>query len=158
MNRFSLFILTLILSVFSVLRAKAQDNPIGPEFLGVWCIIDIDLTNDPVNERGELVYEIADPPEGAGLMGYGNGDMNGDYDDWIDYGNIPLTGPGSPYVIKNGNNLEIHFKRVLLKLEMLDDTAIFDCGLPVKKKVVIIASRPVSYQQCYYTVRLVVKN
>lgn len=92
-------------------------------------------------------------------MGYGNGDMNGDYSEWIEYGNIPLTGPGGPYVIKDGTNLEIHILKRALKLGMMDnETAIFDCGLPVKKTVVIIGSRPVSYKQCYYTVRLVVKN
>lgn len=152
MKSVQLFIALAILAVFSF-GAKAQDTPIpSPEYLGEWCTIDIDLTNDPVTPRGELIYEIPDPPEGAGLMGYND-------DNWIEYGNIPMTGPGNPYVIKNVSTLECHFRKKTLELDMLDGGyAIFVCDLPVKKTVVIIGSRPTTYKQCFYTVRVTVKE
>lgn len=153
MKTLNFIVLFITLSLFTF-TAKSQDTPIpAPDYLGEWCTIDIDLTNDPVTPRGELIYEIPDPPEGAGLMGY-DGDGN-----WIEYGNIPMTGPGNPYVIKNGSTLECHFRKKTLELDVLDGGyTIFVCDLPVKKTVVIIGSRPTTYKQCFYTVRVTVKQ
>lgn len=158
MKTLQLFILVTLMAACPF-GAKSQDNiMVSPEYLGEWCTITIDLTNDPVRPGGEIVYEIPEPPEGAGLMGYTTSGEDG-YFTWIEYGNIPMGGPGDPYIVKNGHTLECHFRKMALQLEITEvSTPIFDCELPVKKATLIYGSRPIAYKQCFYTVRLVVKN
>lgn len=63
----SLFVFCVLNSL--IVKTSAQTH--GLDYLGTWCYIDVDLTNDPEVE-GYLVYDFPTPPEP--ILGiYGNG-------------------------------------------------------------------------------------
>lgn len=98
-----LFVLTLFMLLISFNRMYAINA--GPDYLGLWSIVEVDLSDTGSNE---VVCTIPIPPEGIGPFMY-----NGRYEDGYD-----IQGPGQPYLFnEQGSTVEIHFKRKMLQIE-----------------------------------------
>lgn len=77
----------------------------GNDCLGVWCTIDVDLSQQTT---GELVYTISVPPEGIYLSLPNELNTRGPV----------VEGPASPYLFNYlGNTVDLHLKKTQLMVE-----------------------------------------
>lgn len=99
MKKIFINILFSFLLCLSYSETKAQSiEGTGPDCLGIWCTIDVSLSDPVVNNR--LVYTIPTPPD----------EITGIY------------GPGMPYFFNNlGNTVDLYLNKFDL-IPQLDDT------------------------------------
>lgn len=108
MKTLNLFIIIAFLTIFPF-NAKSQILQCGPECLGVWCSVDVNLASTPSLYAS---YPIPHTPEYFGPMQYNNG-----YPMYYDPMNITCQGSGSPYITVQGGEAELHLNLKRLKLD-----------------------------------------
>lgn len=159
MKSLQLFITFAILSFLSPLTGYAQfEHEHGPDCLGVWCSIDVNLKSDGAGSR-TAEYSFPHPPECLGPMQYNNG-----YPMYYDNTYFQCIGPGRPYITVNGGDPVLHLDLKNLGLEVgfmaeqqgnnpdyIETTVEF----PVQRLAYDPACHEEEYQ-CYYHIRLVV--
>ncbi|MGM9823238.1 MAG: hypothetical protein ACI30Q_02580 [Muribaculaceae bacterium] len=129
-------LISFILSILFSYSAYAQTLA-GQDFLGIWRYVTVDLTND-IEHDGYLEYVIDEPPEK------------------FIYPDFPVTGPGKPYITREGSDFVLHLKKKFIEIEMTGQQCTMDLEVPVDKRVLITGSYPDYYCPYYYFIRLMV--
>ena len=136
-------------------HAKSQILQCGPECLGVWCSVDVDLSS---SQSYSASYPIPHTPEKFGPMQYNNG-----YPMYSDPTSVTCYGPGNPYITILGGEAELHLNLRNLEIEanMIaeqqgnnSDYVEIMVDFPVQKQFVQFDG---CKYQCHYHIRLVVK-
>lgn len=111
-------------------ETKAQHiDGTGPDCLGIWCTIDVSLSDPLVNNR--LVYTISKPP----------------------YSITGLYGPGMPYISNDsGNTIDLSFNRfdLIPQLDDNDEYTILDVEMTV--------SNYANGYECHYHIKLILRR
>lgn len=158
MKTFKLFIVFVLLSIFSPLTGFAQfEHEHGPDCLGVWCSIDVRLKSDGAGSR-TAEYSFPHPPEYLGPMQYNNG-----YPMYYDNTYFSCIGPGRPYITVNGGDPVLHLDLKNLEMEVSLTAEIQGNNPDYIETTVEFPVQKVAYAwggggpyQCYYHIRLVV--
>lgn len=157
MKTLKIFITFLLFEFLSPLMSFGQSEvQHGPDWLGVWCSIDVNLASDPTEGR-YASYSFPHPPECLGPMQYNNG-----YPMYYDNTYFFCDGPGRPYITVNGGDpiLHLDLKNLEIETELMAEQQGITQGyietsieFPVQKEITYLGTGP---QQCYYSIRLVV--
>ena len=150
MKHFSTIFAVVILAIFSF-SAKSQELSRGPECLGIWCTVDVDLATDGA-QGINASYPIPHTPEFFG-------NMQGGYSD-SSY--VVCYGPGYPHITVQGGEAELHLNLKNLEIEATvmaeqqgNNTGYVETmvDFPVQRTVNVFGSSI----QCHYHIRLVVR-
>lgn len=134
------FILCFLISNINI---YAQEYHFGPDCLGIWCSIDVDLTTSPTPKYHE--YQFPDPPEEIGVAKTIRGEVV-----VIHQGHVGCIGPGRPYI-----NNELGGSPILcldlLALDLTGEETEALVSFPVQKLSIY-------GDQCYYYIHIVIKR
>lgn len=134
------FILCFLISNISI---YAQEYHFGPDCLGVWCSIDVDLTTPPTPKYHE--YPFPDPPEQIGVANTIRGEVV-----IVHQSRVNCIGPGRPYINNElGGNPILCLD--LLDLDLTGEETEALVSFPVQKLSIY-------GDQCYYYIRIVIKR
>ena len=151
MKKLTLLLTFVLLSVVSALKANAQAA--GPDWLGIWCTIDVNLASDPRDGR-YATYSFPHPPECLGPMQYSFG-----YPMYYDNTYFPCVGYGAPYIIVDAGEPFLRLDLVQLGRDvelmmegqsMIPDQIEAIIDFPVQKLI--------DGYQCYYSIRLAINK
>lgn len=148
MKKIKAVIILAVLSVISALNANAQSG--GPDWGGLWCIVDVDLKHDHT-ERGYAYYLLHNPlPDGAIITATEGLEAH------------CCMGPGSPVLV--GKDGETYLKLRLSEL-LLDNEEYATLYVDVNTDVMVQVmswNHPIYGMWAtvpkYYTIQLNVKN
>ena len=126
MKHLKSFFVVLLLSFCS----NSYANFIGPENLGVWQMITVDMVNDPEID-GYLVYEIDEPSDEIGTYGV-EGQFFGLNNSYMHYN---LYGCGQPYLSKESGVVLLHLRKRFLEADSFGEDCQLTIELPVKRRV-----------------------
>ena len=134
------FILCFLISNINI---YAQEYHFGPDCLGIWCSIDVDLTTSPTPKYHE--YPFPDPPEEIGVANTIRGEVV-----IVHQSRVNCIGPGRPYINNElGGNLILCLD--LLDLDLTGEETEALVSFPVQKLSIY-------GDQCYYYIRIVIKR
>ncbi len=138
------YLLTYIL-LFNI-KVYGQDSNWGPDCLGIWCLIDVDLSNS-TNSSGYTEFPFSNPPEEIGVAKTIRGEVV-----VLHQGRVNCIGPGRPYIDNELGGAPIRCLDLKwLDMDLLDAECEALVSFPVQKL-------DLYGSQCYYYIKLVIKR